>query len=222
MTDEKRASEEERQSKKQLAAEQLVGSVSMLNPSFHIYDAAIDTQDVGVDLTGEANGSPLAPKGYTAAGDLTIRGFDEIPQFGANLPFAEYLSILKQLGVSRGAPDGSTRTTFHLASAPSKWLTINGSDVSLWFEGSEPESSAWRLLKPSDPPMQGNDVQNVQRALAVANFVVAEDGFYSSATAAAVAHFQKQNGINVSGVVDAATRQRLGIAADSPRHGGRN
>jgi peptidoglycan hydrolase-like protein with peptidoglycan-binding domain len=51
---------------------------------------------------------------------------------------------------------------------------------------------------------------------------VEEDGEYNSATAAAVARFQKQKGLNVSGAVDAATRQRLGGAADPLRQGGRN
>jgi hypothetical protein len=222
MADEKQGNEEERQSKKQGAAEQLLGAVAMLNPSFHIYDAAIETQDVGVDLTGEAKGSPLTPKGYTAAGDLVIRGFDELPKWGANLPFADYLPVLKELGVAGEAPDGTARTTFHLASAPPEWLTINGGDVSLWFDPSEREPGRSRVLKPSDPPMQGNDVKSVQHALSAAKISVAEDGVYSSATAAAVARFQKQNGINITGVVDAATRQRLETSSDAPRQGGRN
>ena len=50
----------------------------------------------------------------------------------------------------------------------------------------------------------------------------AQDGIYSGSTAAAVARFQKQRGINMSGVVDAETRQRLGMPADAPRQGGRN
>ena len=59
--------------------------------------------------------------------------------------------------------------------------------------------------------MQGNDVKSVQRALAGAKISVEQDGDYNSATAGAVARFQKQNGLNVSGVVDAATRRRLGV-----------
>jgi len=109
-----------------------------------------------------------------------------------------------------------------MASAPPKWITINGNDISTWFDGAEPKPGQQRLLKPIDPPMQGNDVKNVQRALAAANIATEQDGIYRSATAAAVARFQKKNGINVSGVVDAATRQRLGIEANTPRQGGRN
>jgi peptidoglycan hydrolase-like protein with peptidoglycan-binding domain len=70
--------------------------------------------------------------------------------------------------------------------------------------------------------MRGNDVTNIQRALAGAKIAVEQDGVYNSSTAAAVARFQKQNGMNVNGVVDGATRQRLGLTAEAPRQGGRN
>ena len=65
--------------------------------------------------------------------------------------------------------------------------------------------------------MQGNDVKSVQRAPAKANIPIDQDGVYSPTTAAAVAQFQKQNGLNVSGVVDIATRRWLGLPADMPR-----
>jgi hypothetical protein len=45
-------------------------------------------------------------------------------------------------------------------------------DVSAWFEGTETAAGQPRLLKPSDPPMRGTDVKNVQRALMAANFSV--------------------------------------------------
>jgi len=216
------ASEDENQQKKQQGTQQMLGAVSMLNPTFHIYDIAVDTEDVGVDLTAEAKGSPLAPKGYTAAGELVVRGFDAIPRLSAGTPFAEYLPVLKELGVEEKAPDGSPRLDFHLASAPPKWITINGNDVSAWFDGAEAKGGQPRVLKPSDPPMQGNDVKSLQRALAGAKVTVEQAGVYNSSTAAAVARFQKQNGMNVNGVVDGATRQRLGLAAEAPRQGGRN
>lgn len=222
LANEKGEGEDKKQPKNQEATEQMLGALAMLNPVFHVYDIAVETRDVGIDLTGEAKGSPLNPNGYTAAGDLAIRGFDDLSQWGAKLPFADYLPVLKELGSERAAPDGTPRVTFHLVSAPPKWLTINSSDVSAWFDGSEPKPGQPRELKPSDPPMQGNDVKNVQQALAAANIAVTEDGVYTAATAVAVARFQKQNGINVSGVVDSATRQRLGIAGNAPRQGGRN
>ena len=214
--------EDESQQKKQQGMQQVLGAVAMLNPTFHIYDIAVDTEDVGVDLTAEATGSPLAPKGYTAAGDLVVRGFDAIPKLGAGIPFAEYLPVLKELGVEEKAPDGSPRLDFHLASAPPKWITINGNDVSAWFDGAEAKAAQPRVLRPSDPPMQGNDVKSIQRALSGAKVAVEQDGVYNSPTAAAVARFQKQNGMNVNGVVDGATRQRLGLAVEAPRQGGRN
>jgi hypothetical protein len=216
MMDANRASENEDQQKKRQASELLLGAAAMLDPSFHIYDIAIATGDVGVDLTGEAKGSPLAPKGYTAAGELAVRGFDAIPKLGVQLPFADYLPILREVGVEQTAPDGTPRLAFHLASAPPKWMTINGNDVGAWFDDVEAKRGQARLLKPADPPMQGTDVKSVQRALAAARIAVEQDGVYNSATAAAVARFQKQNGINVSGVVDSATRQRLGISTNAP------
>jgi peptidoglycan hydrolase-like protein with peptidoglycan-binding domain len=48
------------------------------------------------------------------------------------------------------------------------------------------------------------------------------DGDFSPAIAAAVARFQRENGLNVNGVVDAATRARLGELSGPMRQGGRN
>ena len=216
------AVESENQVRKQRALEQVLGAAAMLNPVLHIYDIAIDTKDVGLDLTGEVKGTPLAPKGYTAAGDAVLRGFDAIPKLGAWLPFAEYLPVLKEIGIGQAAPDGTPRVNFHWGSAPPKWITINGNDVAVWFDGAEPEPGRSRLLKPSDPAMQGDDVRSVQHALAKVGVSTEQDGVYSAATAAAIARFQKQNGLNVSGVVDRATRQRLGLAGDTTLQGGRN
>jgi hypothetical protein len=203
------------------ATQQILGAVAMLNPTFHIYDLAVDTLEVGIDLTAEARGSPLAPKGYTAAGELAVRGLDEIANLGVGIPFAEYLPVLKELGVAEKAPDGTPGLEFNLASAPPKWMTINGNDVSGWFGGSEPQKGQPRRLKPSDPPLEGEDVKNVQRALARLNFAVEQNGVYNSSTAAAVARFQKQNGMNVDGVVNLATRRQLGVA-EVESEGGRN
>jgi hypothetical protein len=221
-TDQPVSRESESEANKQQALQQALGAAAMLNPTFHIYDLAIDTEEVGMDLTAEAHGSPLAPKGYTASGDLAVRGFDAITKLSGGIPFAEYLPVLREIGVEGTAPDGTPRLQFHLASAPTHWITINENDVSAWFDGTERAAGQPRLLKPSDPPMRGNDVKSVQRALANAKILVEQDGEYNSATAGAVARFQKQNGLNVSGVVDAATRQRLGGLGDPLRQGGRN
>lgn len=221
-TDQRVSGESESEANKQEALQQALGAAAMLNPTFHIYDVAIETEEVGVDVTAEARGSPLAPKGYTASGDVTVRGFDAIPKLSGGIPFAQYLPVLREIGVEGTALDGTPRLQFHLTSAPTNWIAINGDDVSAWFDGTETAPGQPRLLKPSDPPMRGTDVKNVQRALAAANILVEDDGEYNSATAGAVARFQKQNGLNVSGVVDAATRRRLGELGDPPRQGGRN
>jgi len=221
-TDQRVSGESEGEANKQQALQQALGAAAMLNPTFHVYDIAIDTDGVGVDLTAAAHGSPLAPKGYTASGDLAVRGFDAIPKLSGGIPFAEYLPVLREIGVERTALDGTPRLQFHLTSAPTNWIAINENDVSAWFDGTESAAGQPRLLKPSDPPMRGNDVKGVQRALANAKISVEQDGEYNSATAGAVARFQKQNGLNVSGVVDAATRRRLGGSGDPLRQGGRN
>lgn len=207
---------------KRRALEQILGAAAMLNPTFHVYDAAVDTEDFGVDLTAEAKGSPLAPKGYVAAGDLLVRGFDAIAKSSTGTPLGEYLPVLTEIGVEEKGPDGTPRIGFHLASAPPKWITINGNDVGAWFDRAEPEAGKPRLLNLSDPPIKGSDVRSVQRALAAAKIPIEPDGIYNSSTAAAVAHFQKLRGLNVSGVVDAETRQRLGVLPEAPRGDGRN
>ena len=221
-TDQRLSGESEREANKQEALQQALGAAAMLNPTFHVYDIAIDTEEVGVDLTAEAHGSPLAPKGYAASGDLEVRGFDAIPKLSGGIPFAEYLPVLREIGVEGTAPDGTPRLQFHITSAPSDRIAINSNDVSAWFDGTETAAGQPRLLRPSDPPMHGSDVTRVQRALAAAKISVEQDGEYNSASAGAVARFQKQNGLNVTGVVDAETRRRLGGLGDPLREGGRN
>jgi hypothetical protein len=207
---------------KQLAVQQALGAAAKLNPTFRIYDITVDTEEVGLGVTAEAKGSPLAPKGYTAEADLSVRGFDEIPKLSGGIPFAEYLPVLREIGIEGSAPDGTSRMQFRLTSAPGQWITINGNDVSAWFDGTPAAAGQPRVLKPADPPMQGGDVKSVQKALAAAQIPVEQDGEYNSATAAAVARFQREKGLNVSGVVDTATRQQLGGSGDPLRPGGRN
>jgi peptidoglycan hydrolase-like protein with peptidoglycan-binding domain len=59
--------------------------------------------------------------------------------------------------------------------------------------------------------MNGAGVRAVQKALVTAGLKVPQNGDYDAATAAAVARFQQANGLNVDGVVDPATRGKLGI-----------
>jgi len=62
-------------------------------------------------------------------------------------------------------------------------------------------------------------VRAVQRALASAKITAPQSGTYDGATAAGVAQFQKQNGLNVDGVVNAATRDKLGVKPAPPPGG---
>lgn len=188
--------------------QQLLGAAAMLEPVFRIYDVAVDTQDVGLDLSGQASGSPLSPKGYSAAADLVVRGFDAIAGLHPAPRLAKYLPLLHTMAIAEKAADGTPRLRFHIASGPKHWITINGNDVHTWF-GAQPGQP--RLLRLQSPPLQGPDVKQVQQALAAAKIPAPETGTYGGATAAAVARFQKEKGLNVDGVVDAATRAKLGI-----------
>jgi Putative peptidoglycan binding domain len=202
--------------------QQIFGALAMLNPVWRIYEIAIDTEDAGAELTAEAKGSPLSPAAYTADGDLVVRGWNVLPKLAVDTPLIEYLPFLEEFAEAAKAPDGSPRLKFHMASAPRKMAMINGNDVSLWFEEGEPSSGQPRLLKPAEPPLHGADVTEVQGALAAARLPVEQDGVYRLSTATAVARFQKQKGLNVSGVVDAATRLALGLREPAPRPAGRN
>ncbi len=190
----------------QQATQRMLGAAAMLIPVFKIYQLSLGTKDIGIEATAEARGSPLAPKGYTAEGDVTVRGFDALPSVVGDAPFAEYLPLLKALGTSSGSD-----VKFHLASAPQKWITLNGSDITGWFAGDDPPPGPPRPLRPAQPALEGNDVRAVQKALAAAGMTAPQSGIYDGATAAAVAQFQKKNGLNADGVVNAATRQKLGV-----------
>ncbi len=194
----------------------MIGAAAMLDPIFRIYDLAFETPDVGVEVTAEAKGSPLSPKGYTAGGDVAVRGFDKLPGLVGDVRLASYLPLLKEIGTTSAAADGTPRIKFHLASAPPKWITVNGSDVGAWFAGNGPAAGQPRALRPADPPMTGGDVRAVQAALAAAKIDAPQNGAYDAATAVAVARFQKANALNVDGVVEAATRQKLGVKPEPP------
>jgi hypothetical protein len=49
-----------------------------------------------------------------------------------------------------------------------------------------------------------------------------EQNVICDSSTAAVARFQKQQSINISGGDDATTRQRLGLPEEVPQQGGRN
>jgi peptidoglycan hydrolase-like protein with peptidoglycan-binding domain len=76
------------------------------------------------------------------------------------------------------------------------------------------------VLRPAVPPLSGADVGAVQHALAAAKIETPQNGTYDGATAAAVARFQKANALDADGVVDVATRQKLGVKPEPPHPSG--
>jgi hypothetical protein len=70
-----------------------------------------------------------------------------------------------------------------------------------------------RIIRETDPPMQGDNVRKVQQALVNAGFLGADaiNGIYDSVTADAVAKFQVQMGLKADRIVGLRTRRKLGI-----------
>lgn len=70
-----------------------------------------------------------------------------------------------------------------------------------------------RILKLTDPIMQGDDVRRVQQALVNAGFLDANqvDGFYGLTTETAVKNFQESKGLSKDGAVGLQTRRALGL-----------
>lgn len=76
----------------------------------------------------------------------------------------------------------------------------------------QPETPSGRILRLSQPRMQGEDVRQLQEALLKANISVEVDGVFGRNTDRAVKQFQQQNGLQVDGVVGEATRFKLGLS----------
>jgi chitosanase len=68
-----------------------------------------------------------------------------------------------------------------------------------------------RMLRLQTPPMQGDDVTALQKALVVAGIALTVDGTFGAGTDAAVRQFQGQQGLTVDGIVGPATRSALGL-----------
>lgn len=68
-----------------------------------------------------------------------------------------------------------------------------------------------RLLKVASPMMRGDDVRELQQALADRGIAVGIDGIFGPKTEVAVKEFQSQNGLSVDGKVGGNTRNALGI-----------
>jgi hypothetical protein len=72
------------------------------------------------------------------------------------------------------------------------------------------EETTVRVLKLTDPMMQGKDVRRVQEALKRAGINIEPDGFFGNDTDKAVRQFQQENSLTVDGIVGAGTRMVLG------------
>lgn len=68
-----------------------------------------------------------------------------------------------------------------------------------------------RLLRLRKPPMRGDDVRALQKALAALGVSIRTDGIFGAQTESAVKRFQKKNGLTVDGIIGPATRAALGI-----------
>jgi lysozyme len=69
-----------------------------------------------------------------------------------------------------------------------------------------------RTLKLTDPVMQGEDVQVLQKALIQLGFAVNSDGFFGPKTDAAVRQLQAQKGLEVDGLAGMTTLQSISLA----------
>ena len=197
---------------KQKAMQQLIAGAMSLSPVYRVHAAAADFKNVGLDATAEVKRAPPLPIGYAGAGNITVRGFDSLPDIILSRLYRAQLPLLKFIGTGEAGPSAMA-VKFHLTSATGHWLTVNGSDLSAWFDthvASGPGPNPPRNLRLADPPMTGDDVRAVQQKL-TASGEKFTDGSYDTTTALAVARFQKQAGLNVDGVVDGTTRDKLGI-----------
>ena len=68
-----------------------------------------------------------------------------------------------------------------------------------------------RILRLQDPPMQGQQVVEVQKALSRHGFDAELDGVYDAQTKAIVKQFQEQWNLNVDGIVGPETLSSLGL-----------
>lgn len=205
---------------KQAALPQIIGAAMQLKPVFKIYGLTVEFKDVRIDGTGEARRGAPAPIGYTASGDVTVHGFDGLLAILTAQNDRNYLPLLKFIAAPDSDADGAKILKFHLTSETGKPLTINGNDVRGWVAGSNqfgrmPDGPP-RLLRPADPPETGDDVRAVQKAVRANAVEPLTDGVYDTATALAVARYQKQSGLNISGVVDQATADKLGLKPPRP------
>jgi peptidoglycan hydrolase-like protein with peptidoglycan-binding domain len=127
--------------------------------------------------------------------------------------FGGYLQIADWATYSAGSPDWFESDGAHLTPAGAEALTafIAGRvDAVLAGETVTPSPPPWEELRDGD---EGEIVVDVQEALIAAGVdpALIADGVYGPQTAAAVAAFQRTNGLVESGVVDGPTAVALGL-----------
>lgn len=105
-------------------------------------------------------------------------------------------------GVIEGTADGRL---WHIG------VLVPGIDVTV-PEVATPPERAGLVLRVKSPPMKGDLVKDVQRALTAAGFSSGPiDGVYGAQTAAAVQAFQMAKGLVPDGEVGKTTAKRLGV-----------
>jgi hypothetical protein len=194
------APETERQS----AMQQVIAMGLLLAPALRFSPLTIDWQNTSIEATGTAKGAILSTAGYSVVGDVTVRGFDGLRDIVAALRERDYLPLLKFLAVTE---DDGKALKFHAAWSRTG-TTVNGTNIASWFAPAHGEP---RLLRLEAPPLSGDDVRAVQNAVKNNRVEPFRDGVYDTATALAVARFQKDAGLDANGVVDASTREKLDI-----------
>lgn len=80
-----------------------------------------------------------------------------------------------------------------------------------WKVFADSQEVTIRLLQLKQPPMQGDDVRAVQKALAALGFSIGSDGVFGADTEKAVKEFQQKEGLAADGIVGYGTRQKLGL-----------
>jgi hypothetical protein len=192
-------------------SQQMLFGAMALQPVFRIYDAMANFRAVSIAASGEAKRAQPAPIGYSAAGEVTVRGFDALDELLPARLDETFLPLLKYLGKADTAADGAAVIDYQITSELDDLLKLNGSDITAWFRAPRVVEGQPRVLRLQEPPLTGDDVRAVQKALKPAQGKSFADGVYDGATAVAVAAFQKQAGLNIDGVVNAKTRDKLGV-----------
>jgi putative peptidoglycan binding protein len=194
-------------------SQQLLFGAMALQPVFRIYDAMVNFRDVSIAANGEAKRAQPAPIGYSASGAVTVRGVDALEELLPARLNQTFLPLIKYLGRPDKAAGGAAVIDYQVTSDLDDLLKLNGNDISAWFRTPRVAEGQPRVLRLQDPPLNGDDVRAVQKALTPPAGKSFADGVYDGATAVAVAAFQKQAGLDVNGVVNAKTRDKLGVTA---------